>query len=164
MSKLLEGKTAIILGVWNKWSIAYAIAQAFAREGGTLLLTYQNDRAKPTVEELGKELGAKALYPCDVQQQSDIDNLAEAVKAQGHKLDAVVHCLAFANHEDLGNPFVNTGYVEAFDQREVWRKFTGTLRAEGLAHLLKQCTEGVRADDDGDDGGGGRMRRQRRCS
>ena len=47
MSKLLEGKTAIVLGVWNKWSIAYAIAQAFAREGATLLLTYQNERAKP---------------------------------------------------------------------------------------------------------------------
>ena len=82
MSKLLEGKTAIVLGVWNKWSIAYAIAQAFVREGGTLLLTYQNERAKPTVEELGNELGAKAFYPCDVQQQSDIDNLAASVKAR----------------------------------------------------------------------------------
>ena len=75
MSKMMEGKTAIVLGVWNKWSIAYAIAQAFAREGATLLLTYQNDRAKPTVEELGNELGAKGFYPCDVQQQSDIDRL-----------------------------------------------------------------------------------------
>ena len=55
MPKLLEGKTAIVLGVWNKWSIAFAIAQAFVREGATLLLTYQNDRAKPQVEELGKE-------------------------------------------------------------------------------------------------------------
>jgi enoyl-[acyl-carrier protein] reductase I len=118
MSKLLEGKTAIVLGVWNKWSIAYAIAQAFVREGGTLLLTYQNERAKPAVEELGKEIGAKAFFPCDVQLQSDIDNLAEAVKAQGHKLDVVVHCLAFANHEDLGNPFVNTsraGFALALD-------------------------------------------------
>ena len=58
MPKLLEGKTALVLGVWNKWSIAYAIAQAFAREGATLLLTYQNERAKPTVAELGGELGA----------------------------------------------------------------------------------------------------------
>jgi enoyl-[acyl-carrier protein] reductase I len=118
MSKLLEGKTAVVLGVWNKWSIAYAIAQAFVREGATVLLTYQNDRAKATVEELGKELGAKTFCPCDVQQQSDIDNLAVQVKAHGHKLDAVVHCLAFANHEDLGNPFVNTsraGFQLALD-------------------------------------------------
>ncbi|HYL47712.1 MAG TPA: SDR family oxidoreductase, partial [Candidatus Limnocylindrales bacterium] len=108
MSRLLEGKTALVLGVWNKWSIAYAIAQAFVREGATLLLTYQNDRAKPQVEELGKELGAAAFFPCDVQQQSDIDNLAASLKSQGRKLDVVVHCLAFANHEDLNNPFINT--------------------------------------------------------
>src|SRR5580692_8561076 len=118
MSKLMEGKTAIVLGVWNKWSIAYAIAQAFAREGASLLLTYQNDRAKPTVEELGNELGAKGYFPCDVQQQPDIDGLAESLKRDGHKLDAVVHCLAFANHEDLNQPFLNTsrdGFKLALD-------------------------------------------------
>ena len=118
MSKLMEGKTAIVLGVWNKWSIAYAIAQAFAREGATLLLTYQNDRAKPAVEELGNELGAKGYFPCDVQQQPDIDGLAESLKRDGHKLDAVVHCLAFANHEDLNQPFLNTsrdGFKLALD-------------------------------------------------
>src|ERR1700680_331272 len=98
MSKLLEGKTAIVLGVWNKWSIAYAISQAFVREGATLLLTYQNDRAKPAVEALGRDLGAAALFPCDVQQQSEIDTLAEQIKAAGHTLDVVVHSIASANH------------------------------------------------------------------
>jgi enoyl-[acyl-carrier protein] reductase I len=108
MSKLMEGKTAVVLGVWNQWSIAHAIAQAFAREGATLLLTYQNERAKPTVEELGQKLGAAALYPCDVQQQSDIDGLAESLKNERRKLDVIVHSIAFANREDLGQPFVNT--------------------------------------------------------
>src|ERR1700689_615021 len=108
MSKLLEGKTAIVLGLWNKWSIAYAISQAFVREGATLLLTYQNERAKPTVEELGRELGASGTFPCDGQQQSDIDTLAESLKASGQKLDVLVHSIPFANHEDLNRPFVNT--------------------------------------------------------
>lgn len=114
----MEGKTAIVLGVWNKWSIAYAIAQAFVREGATLLLTYQNERAKPTVEELGQQLGASGLFPCEVQQQSDIDKLAEALKAEGHRLDVVVHSLAAAKHEDLNQPFVNTsrdGFQFALD-------------------------------------------------
>jgi len=118
MSKLLENKTVIVLGVWNKWSIAYAIAQAFAREGATLLLTYQNERAKPVVEELGNELGAKGFYACDVQQQSDIDGVAASVKRDGHSLDVIVHCLAFANHEDLNQPFLNTsraGFQLALD-------------------------------------------------
>ena len=118
MPKLLEGKTAIVLGVWNKWSIAYAIAQAFSREGATLLLTYQNDRAKPVVEELGNELGAKGFYPCDVQQQSDIDSLAESLKREGRTIDVMVHCLAFANHEDLNQAFLKTsrdGFKLALD-------------------------------------------------
>ena len=108
MPKLMEGKTAIVLGVWNRWSIAFAIAQAFVREGATLLLTYQNDRAKPEVEDLGRELGAAGFYPCDVQQQSDIDALAESLRKENRKLDVAVHSIAFANRDDLGQPFVNT--------------------------------------------------------
>lgn len=118
MSKLLEGKTAIVLGLWNKWSIAYAISQAFVREGATLLLTYQNERAKPAVEELGRDLGASGTFPCDVQQQSDIDNLAASLKESGQRLDVLVHSIAFANHEDLNRPFVNTsrdGFKLALD-------------------------------------------------
>ena len=53
MSKLLEGETVLVLGVANKWSLAYAIAQAFTREGARLILTYQGERQKETVEELG---------------------------------------------------------------------------------------------------------------
>jgi enoyl-[acyl-carrier protein] reductase I len=108
MSNVMHGKTALVTGVWNKWSIAYAIAQAFVREGASLLLTYQNDRAKPAVEDLGKALGAVGLFPCDVQQQSDIDRLGESVKAAGHRLDVAVHSIAFANHEDLQRGFVHT--------------------------------------------------------
>src|ERR1700722_14919670 len=108
MPKLLEGKTAIVLGVWNKWSIAYAIAQAFAREGATLLLTYQNDRAKPVAEELGNELGAKGFYPCGVQQQSAFGGPAESLKREGPAFDVMAPCLAFANHEALNQPFLKT--------------------------------------------------------
>lgn len=119
MSKLLEGKTAIVLGVWNKWSIAYAIAEAFKREGATLVLTYQNERAKPTLEDLGKELGAEVLCPCDVLQQSDIDQLGATLQASGRKIDVMVHAMASANREELGNiPFVETsrdGFQMALD-------------------------------------------------
>jgi enoyl-[acyl-carrier protein] reductase I len=104
----MEGKKALVTGVWNKWSIAYAIAQAFAREGAKLILTYQNERARPTVEDLGRELGALAFLPCDVQVPSDIEQLPKALDAAGHSLDVLVHCLASANHEDLNQPFLNT--------------------------------------------------------
>jgi enoyl-[acyl-carrier protein] reductase I len=69
MPQLLAGKTALVLGVANKWSIAYAIASAFVREEARLILTYQGDRQRQTVEELGSELKAVRVLPCDVTKQ-----------------------------------------------------------------------------------------------
>jgi enoyl-[acyl-carrier protein] reductase I len=103
MPQLLDGKTALILGVANKWSLAYAIAQAFRREGAEVILTYQGDRVKQTVEELGAELGASRIFECDVTKEADLARLAEL-----GRLDVVVHSIAFANREDLGKPFVDT--------------------------------------------------------
>jgi enoyl-[acyl-carrier protein] reductase I len=112
MTQLLEGKTALVLGVANKWSLAHAIAQAFHREGAKLILTYQGERLKESVEQLGAELGAAAVFSCDVTKDDDLVRLAES----GERLDAVVHSIAFANREDLGRPFVETsraGYLLA---------------------------------------------------
>lgn len=116
MPNLLDGKTALILGVANKWSIAYAIAHAFRREGAKLVLTYQSDRQKQTVEELGAELGAERVLACDVNQDAEIEKLVETLRASVASLDSVVHSIAFANREDLNRPFVETsraGYLTA---------------------------------------------------
>ena len=107
MPQLLEGKTALILGVANRWSLAYAIAQAFRREGAKLLLTYQGERQKETVDELGGELGAAAIFDCDVTKDADLVRLTETLQPHG-RLDAVVHSIAFANREDLSRPFLET--------------------------------------------------------
>jgi len=107
MPHLLDGKTALILGVANRWSLAYAIAQAFRREGAKLLLTYQGERQKETVDELGAELGAAAIFDCDVTKDADLVRLTETLQPHG-KLDAVVHSIAFANREDLSRPFLET--------------------------------------------------------
>jgi enoyl-[acyl-carrier protein] reductase I len=71
MSQLLAGKTAIILGVANKWSIAYAIAESYRREGARLILTYQGERQKATVEDLGAELGASLVLNCGAGRRAD---------------------------------------------------------------------------------------------
>lgn len=114
MSQLLAGKTAIILGVANKWSIAYAIAESYRREGARLILTYQGERQKATVEDLGKDLGASLVLNCDVTKEDELAALVEALKDE--KLDVVVHSIAFANREDLSRPFLETsrdGYLLA---------------------------------------------------
>lgn len=116
MSNLLKDKTALVLGLANRWSLAYAIARAFRREGAGLILTYQGERQKETVEELAKELGAGRVLSCDVTQESDLQHLSEILRAEGDRLDAVVHSIAFANKDDLSRPFVETsrdGYLLA---------------------------------------------------
>ena len=113
MANLLEGKTALILGVANKWSLAYAIATAYRREGAKVVLTYQGERLKQTVEELGQELGAAKVFQCDVTQAAELDRLATELSGG---LDTVMHAIAFANRDDLSRPFVETsreGYLLA---------------------------------------------------
>lgn len=114
MSQLLAGKTAVILGVANRWSIAYAIADAYRREGAKLILTYQGERQKATVEELGAELGAAKVLNCDVTKAEELEGLV--AELAGEALHAVVHSIAFANREDLSRPFLETsrdGYLLA---------------------------------------------------
>ena len=109
MSKLLEGKLALILGIANRWSLAYAIAQSFSREGATLVLTYLGERQKESIEELAKDFNVAAVLPCDVTKDDEVTALTESLRALGRPLHAVVHSLAFANREDLSRPFLETG-------------------------------------------------------
>jgi len=117
MPQLLQGKKALVLGVANRWSLAYAIAQAFVREGAELVLTYQGDRQKLTVEELAQELSPEAkVYACDVTQSDQLEALAGRLREGEGRIDTVVHSIAFANREDLARPFVETsrdGYLLA---------------------------------------------------
>ena len=82
MPQLLAGKIALVLGVANRWSLAYAIAEAFAREGAKLILTYQGDRQKLTVEELAADLKARQTLPCDVTQDAQLETLTNELKNQ----------------------------------------------------------------------------------
>lgn len=109
MSGLLSEKTALILGVANKWSLAYAIAQAFVREGARVVLTYQSDRQKLRVEELATELaGGTTVLPCDVTVTEQLESLVNALRGQFSQIDCVVHSIAFANPDDLSRAFVET--------------------------------------------------------
>src|ERR1039457_6752509 len=93
MSNLLEGKLALILGIANKWSLAYAIAQAFWREGATLALTYLGDRQKVAIEELSQGLPVAGLWPCDVTKEEVLLALTESLRALGRPLDASSYSL-----------------------------------------------------------------------
>jgi enoyl-[acyl-carrier protein] reductase I len=105
---LLSGKTALVLGIANRWSIAYAISAAYVREGAKLILTYQSERQKATVEDLGAELKAFKVLPCDVTKPEELDSLVSQLRIDAGRIDACVHSIAFANREDLSRPFLET--------------------------------------------------------
>jgi enoyl-[acyl-carrier protein] reductase I len=109
MPGLLEGKLGLIFGIANKWSLAYAIAQAYSREGASLAVTYLGEHQKDTVGSLAKDLNVVCMAPCDVTKEEDLAALTETLQSLGRPLHAVVHSLAFANREDLSRPFVETG-------------------------------------------------------
>ncbi len=114
----LEGKTGLIVGVANKRSIAWAIAQAAAAAGARLAVTYQGERLEENVRELAANLRDPLILPCDVADDGQIAAVFEAIDRQFGGLDFVVHGAAFAPREDLSAPFVQTsreGFRQSLD-------------------------------------------------
>jgi enoyl-[acyl-carrier protein] reductase I len=115
---LLDGKRGLILGIANKRSIAWGIAQAAHREGARLAVTYQGERLEENVRELAAQLRDPLVLPCDVTKDDDLAALAASVRGGMGGLDFVVHAVAFALREELDGEFVNTsreGYRIAQD-------------------------------------------------
>ena len=115
---ILEGKTILIMGIRNKWSIAYGIAKAAADHGAKLCFTFNGEDNRPKIEELISEFEGAKAYTCDASIDSDIEELYKKVKADFGKIDGIVHCIAHAFTEDLHNDFIETskeGYSHAVD-------------------------------------------------
>jgi len=115
---LMDGKKGLIIGVANKHSIAWAIAQATAREGAQLFFNYQNERLRENVEELVQTMPGAKAFPCDVGHDGQIDALMKQVGQEFGRLDFLVHSVAFAPREELTGQFVNTtrqGFAMALD-------------------------------------------------
>ena len=110
------GRNAMVLGVANHRSIAWGIARELAARGARLVLTYQGDRFRGTLEKLVAEAGMKdaVLLSCDVNDDAQMDACFEQAKAAVGHLDMMAHCIAYANREDLEGAFRDTS-------REGWR-------------------------------------------
>jgi len=108
MTKLLEGKKALILGLANDKSIAWGITKAFADNGAKIGLTYLNDQLAKRVIPLAEQVGADFTCEMDVSQDAHYPALRARVEKEWGKFDILVHSLAFANKDDLHNRFVQT--------------------------------------------------------
>lgn len=108
MPDLLKGQLCLILGVANKWSLAYAVAGAFSREGAGIVLGFPEDHQRAALESLCQGFNIIDMLLCDVTSDEQIVQLGEGLAKLGRPLDTVVHSLAFAHREDLARPFVET--------------------------------------------------------
>ena len=116
MKELLKDKNILIMGVANKWSIAWGIAESCAKAGARLILTYQNERSKSAVSQLSAALPDVTLYPCDVTSDEEITRLFDSIKRDFGTLHGAAHCLAFAKGEELNGHYYDTsrdGYLLA---------------------------------------------------
>ena len=114
----LSGKVGLVVGVANKRSLSWAIAQAAGEQGGLLTLTYQGERLEENVRELSAALADPLILPCDVSSEEQMDAVFAAIDAKHGGLDFLVHGVAFADREDLARPFSETsrvGFAKALD-------------------------------------------------
>jgi enoyl-[acyl-carrier protein] reductase I len=105
---LLDGRRALVFGVANRRSIAWAIAQALAREGAQLAFTFQGERIEQGVRDLAATVSSPLVVPADVTADDDLDRVFEAVDKTWGGLDILVHSVAFAPPRTFEQPFADT--------------------------------------------------------
>ena len=116
---LLENKKILIMGIRNKWSIAYGIAKSAYENGAKLIFTYMGEENKEKIEELISEFyGSKAYVLNEASKDEVVKEVFSKIKSENGKVDGIVHAIAHANTEDLHNDFIFTskeGYSHAVD-------------------------------------------------
>lgn len=111
---LLRGKRAVITGVANDRSIAWAIAQAFAAEGAELAFTYPGEAMERRVRPLAEGIGAKAILDCDVAKDADIDRTVAEIRKVWDRVDILIHSIGFAPRGALDGRFTDVTTREAW--------------------------------------------------
>jgi len=116
---LLKDKKILIIGIRNKWSIAFGIAKSAYENGAKLIFTYMGEENKEKIEELIKEFeGSKAYVLDGASEDEKVKETFEKIKKENGKIDGIVHAVAHANTEDLHNDFIYTskeGFSHAND-------------------------------------------------
>jgi enoyl-[acyl-carrier protein] reductase I len=115
---LMQGKRGVIMGVANNRSIAWAIAQAVAAQGGEAAFTYQGEALEKRVRPLAESIGSDLLIPCDVANDEAMDAAFDAIAERWGKIDYLVHAIGFADKNFLRGRFVDTpraAFLQALD-------------------------------------------------
>jgi len=101
----LNGRTALVLGIANRWSIAYAIAQLLQEHGVRLAVTYQNERIGTEVHKLTNSWPNVLYLPCELTDDAQVDAVFKQIQEEFGQLNYLIHCIAFADRADLQGEF-----------------------------------------------------------
>ncbi len=115
---LLQGKTILIMGVRNKWSIAWGAAMSAYENGAKVIFTHHPSEKEDKIKDLVAEIPGAKSYACEVANDEDIKECLETIKKEQGKIDGILHSIAHANTEDLRNDFIYTsreGFSHAND-------------------------------------------------
>ena len=115
---ILSGKKVVIMGIRNKWSIAWGAAQSAYEQGAEVIFTCSSMEKIEKIKELTDEIPNSKVYACDMASDESIKQCLEQIKANHGKVDGILHAIAHANTEDLRNDFILTsreGYAHACD-------------------------------------------------
>jgi len=135
MTKLMQGKRGLIMGVANDHSIAWGIAKALAEHGAELAFTYQGDALGRRVKPLAESLGAKIVVPCDVEDIASVDATFEALKKQWGTIDFLVHAIGFSDKNELKGRYADTTRKN-FERTMVISCFSFTEAAKRAAAMM----------------------------
>jgi len=133
---LMAGKRGLIMGVANKNSIAWAIAQQLAAQGAELAFTFQGEKLERRVKPLAASVGSEFLLDCDVTNDDQMDATFAALKDKWGKIDFLVHAIAFAGKEQLEGSFVDNTTREGFKSALDISAYSFVDAARRASHIM----------------------------
>ena len=133
---LMAGKRGLIMGVANKNSIAWAIAQQLAAQGAELAFTYQGDKLLRRVKPLAESVGSDTLVDCDVTNDDQMDAAFKAIETKWGKIDFLVHAIAFAGKDQLAGSFVEQTTREGFKSALDISAYSFVDAARRASHIM----------------------------
>jgi len=133
----LSGKRILVTGVISDRSIAAGIAGAMHREGAELAFTYQDEKFRDRITDITKDWNPKALIPCDVAKDTEIDNVFIELRKHWDGLDGIVHSIAFAPKDQLEGDFVENINREGFRLAHEISSYSFAALAKAGLSMLK---------------------------
>lgn len=144
MTKLMQGKKGLVMGVANSHSIAWGMAQALHEHGAEIAFTFQGDAFGKRVKPLAESIGSSIVIDCDVSKEDDLDNVFEILEKEWGEIDFIIHAVAYSNKDELQGHyvdttlenFVQTMHISCYSFTSVMRRAAPLMKNGGSAITL----------------------------